>query len=109
MTTIPDTAIVAEKKLTGPPDVVVEVASPSTAAYDRDPEEGKQGAYARIGVPEYWIADPLDHSIEVLVLVEDSYVSLGVFQGEDLLPSRVLPGMTMPVRRFFLREAQLSL
>jgi Uma2 family endonuclease len=96
--------VVAEKKLIGPPDLVVEVASPSTAAYDRDPEEGKWGAYARIGVPEYWIADPLQRSIEVLILVDDTYISLGVFQGDDRLPTRVLPGLSTPVRRFFPRD-----
>jgi Uma2 family endonuclease len=90
--------------LIGPPDLAVEVASPSTAAYDRDPDEGKWGAYARIGVPEYWIADPLDRSIEVLVLADETYDSLGVFQGDDLLPSRVLPGLPTPARRFFPRE-----
>jgi Uma2 family endonuclease len=39
----------------GPPDLVVEIASPSTATYDRD---RKLHAYERGGVPEYWIADP---------------------------------------------------
>lgn len=97
-------SVVAEKQLIGPPDLVVEIASPSTAAYDRDPEEGKWGAYARIGVPEYWIVDPLDRSIEVLVLAGDTYNSLGVFQGDDRLPSRLLPGLPTPVRRFFPRE-----
>jgi Uma2 family endonuclease len=49
--------IVASKRLVGPPDLVVEIASPSTAAYVRDADEGKRGAYARMGVPEYWIVD----------------------------------------------------
>jgi Uma2 family endonuclease len=96
--------IVAEKRLIGPPDLVVEIASPSTAAYDRDPDEGKWGAYARIGVAEYWIADPVHRSIEVLVLEEDTYRSLGTFHGDDRLPSRVLPGIATPLHRFFPRE-----
>jgi Uma2 family endonuclease len=97
--------IIVENRLIGPPDLVVEIASPSTAAYDRDPDEGKRGAYARIGVPEYWIADPLDRSIEVLALEGDHYRSLGVYQGDERLISRLLPGISSPTRRFFPREA----
>ena len=38
-----------------PPDWVLEVASPSTAAKDLD---FKRRAYAAMGVPEYWLFDP---------------------------------------------------
>jgi Uma2 family endonuclease len=96
-------AIITERKLIGPPNLVVEIASPSTAAYDRDAISGKQAAYAQIGVPEYWIADPTTRSIEVLTLEGDHYRSLGSFSGDDQLPSQVLPGLTVPVRRFFPR------
>jgi Uma2 family endonuclease len=89
----------------GPPDLVVEIASPSTAAYDRDPDEGKRGAYARIGVPEYWIVDPLNRSIDVLTLEGDHYRSVGVFQGDDSLTSPLLPGISAPAQRFFPRQA----
>jgi Uma2 family endonuclease len=97
-------AIVERNKIIGAPDLVVEIASPSTMTYDRDVEEGKQGAYARAGVPEYWIADPKARTIEVLALEDDSYTSLGVFQGEDRLPSRVLSGLQFPVRACFPRD-----
>jgi Uma2 family endonuclease len=97
--------VIAEKRLIGPPDLVVEIASPSTAAYDRDAVEGKMAAYARIGVPEYWIVDLSDQSVEVLALEDDRYRSLGVFRGDDRLPSRVIAQFAAPVRRFFPREA----
>ena len=38
-----------------PPDWVLEVASPSTAACDLD---AKRHVYAAMGVPEYWLFDP---------------------------------------------------
>ena len=38
-----------------PPDWVLEVASPSTQARDRDE---KRHRYAAMGVPEYWLFDP---------------------------------------------------
>lgn len=96
--------IVAEKRLTGAPDLVVEIASPSTAAYDRDPVEGKRGAYARLGVAEYWIVDPAARSVEVLSLDGPAYVALGAFSGEQPLVSRVLPGPMPAAARLFPRE-----
>lgn len=97
--------VVAAKRLIGPPDLVIEIASPSTAAYDRDAATGKQGAYARIGVREYWIVDPQARSIEVLVLADDHYELLGTFTGDEELRSSVLPALALPARRFFPREA----
>jgi Uma2 family endonuclease len=95
---------VAQSRLIGPPDLVVEIASPSTAAYDRDPVEGKRGACARIGVREYWIVEPAARTIEVFVLVGDAYAAQGTFSGDDLPPSRVLPDLAIPARQFFPRE-----
>src|ERR1700736_5482994 len=46
---------ITTSRVIGAPDLVVEVSSPGTVGYDRDE---KRGAYARAGVPEYWIADP---------------------------------------------------
>lgn len=96
--------VVAAQRLVGPPDLAVEIASPSTAAYDRDPVEGKRGAYARMGVSEYWIVDPGARTIEVLTLVGEAYSSLGSFGGEQALHSRVLPGALPAAARFFPRE-----
>ena len=50
----------------GPPDLVVEVLSPTTA--QRDKEGGsKFQLYQQQGVREYWIIDPIYQSIEVFV------------------------------------------
>lgn len=93
--------VVAERRLVGPPDLVVEIASPSTAAYDRDPTEGKRGAYARMRVGEYWIVDPAARTVEVLALEGDSYTALGVFHGEAPLLSRALPELRLSAARLF--------
>jgi len=83
----------------GAPDLVVEIASPGTAIHDRNK---KYYAYAQAEVPEYWIADPGTQTVEVLVLEASEYYSLGVFRGQETLPSRVAPGIAeVHVEQFF--------
>ena len=77
---------------------MIEIASPSTAGHDR---RTKQDAYARAGVPEYWIADPYARTIEILRLEGGAYRSLGVFEGGDVLPSAELPELPVRVEQFF--------
>ncbi|TMC86986.1 MAG: Uma2 family endonuclease [Chloroflexi bacterium] len=89
---------VAEKKIIGAPDLVVEVASPSTAAYDRLTKYEK---YAHAGIREYWLVKPTSRSVEVLVLEGREYRSLGIFRGEQTLPSRIVPDLPVGVERFF--------
>lgn len=91
-------AIITPSRIIGPPDLVVEIASPSTAGYDR---REKQDAYARAGVPEYWVVDPSAQTIEVLFLAQGSYHAQGVFHGQATLPSQVVPQLPVPVARFF--------
>lgn len=46
----------------GAPDLVVEVLSPSTMRNDKT---HKKDVYARCGVQEYWIVDPVSKSLEI--------------------------------------------
>jgi Uma2 family endonuclease len=48
-------AIIADRRIRGVPNIIVEVQSPSNSAYD---ERVKLVAYAMAGVPEYAIVDP---------------------------------------------------
>ncbi len=89
---------VQEKRVVGPPDLVIELASPSTALYDR---LTKYDIYARFGVPEYWIAKTATRTVEVLVLEDGKYRSLGIFQGQEKLPSRIVPELPVAVDQFF--------
>jgi Uma2 family endonuclease len=90
---------IAAKKIIGAPDLVVEVASPSTAAYDR---LTKYDTYACSGVAEYWIVKPTSRTVEVLVLENREYRSLGIFSEQQTLPSRILPGLLVRVEQFFV-------
>ena len=85
-------------RIIGAPDLVVEISSPGTVGHDRTE---KQRAYARAGVPEYWIADPASRTVEVLALEHGTYRSLGVFEGKATLPTRIVPDFPVHVEQFF--------
>jgi len=91
---------IADNRILGAPDLVVEVASPSTAIYDR---HNKLDAYAHAGVAEYWIVDTDARTVEALVLAEAGiYRSLGIFRAKAILPSIVVPGLSVAVEKFFM-------
>ena len=74
--------ILKERGVEGPPDLVIEVLSPSTTKHDRT---RKRRFYARNGIREYWIADPDAEAIEVLELIEQglSYRQAGWYGPGD--------------------------
>ncbi len=88
-----------KRHIVGAPELVIEVVSPGSQTYDR---HRKLEAYARAGVPEYWIVDPEASTVEVFVREGSEYVSEGVYQGQTTLPSRIVPGLAATVEQFFV-------
>jgi len=73
----PDTRCrVEDKRLVGPPSLVIEVLSPSTARHDR---QQKFDAYEAHGVGEYWIIDPLHQTLEAWASEAGGFVKRGTF------------------------------
>jgi Uma2 family endonuclease len=62
--------IVHTALIEGPPDLVVEIASPSTRGRDN---VQKAAAYAEASVPEYWLPDPESRTFRMLVLRDGIY------------------------------------
>jgi Uma2 family endonuclease len=89
----------------GAPDLVVEVISPSSAAYDR---LVKHNLYAESGVPEYWLVNLQDQSIEVFVLEGKQYHSPGLFRNEQPIKSLLIPGETLQASLFFNWEWEIK-
>ena len=58
-------AVVTERRIEGPPDLVVEITSPSNPSNDRI---RKAALYPRAGVPEYWIDDPVTRVVDPFAL-----------------------------------------
>ncbi len=63
-------AKVEENGIFGPPDVVVEILSPSTAYYDLIV---KKEVYERVGVKEYWLLDPNRKTFEIYKNTEEGF------------------------------------
>ncbi len=82
----------------GAPDLVAEVLSPTTASRDRGV---KLRAYARFGVQEYWIVDPVAQAIEAYRLTPEGYELVRTFQQTDTLTSALLPEFALPVSAVF--------
>lgn len=79
-------------------DLVVEIVSPDKPK--RDTEE-KPLDYAAAGIPEYWIVDPLNDTITVLVLDGETYIEHGVFQRGQRAESKLLNSFSVSVDEVF--------
>lgn len=87
------------RHIIGAPELVAEIVSPTSETHDR---YRKLMAYARAGVPEYWIVDPDSRTVEILFLESGEYLSQGVFRGKATFPSLIVPGLAVEVEQFFV-------
>ncbi|MCA9795268.1 MAG: Uma2 family endonuclease [Candidatus Eremiobacteraeota bacterium] len=76
----------------GPPDLCVEILSPSTQRHDR---MRKLRLYAAHGVSEYWLVTPSPLLVEVLENVEGAFVTRGVYSDGQTLPSPRFPELEL--------------
>jgi Uma2 family endonuclease len=94
--------VVGAKRLEGPPDLIVEVFSPSTRGFDKTT---KFRLYERFGVREYWMVDPEALYVEVWTWTDGHYAPLGTFLANETFTSPVLEGQNVQVAAIFSPEA----
>ncbi len=82
----------------GPPDLVVEILSPSTSGKDTIV---KRALYQRHGVPEYWIVDPEGRVIYQFVLEAGRYAEARELAVGMRLESATLVGVHFQVDELF--------
>jgi len=70
---------------------------------DRDLVD-KRRDYALAGIPEYWIVDPRDQSVRVLVLESNEYTDAGA---QPVAQSRILPDLKIDVAELFRKASAL--
>ncbi|MGH8896271.1 MAG: Uma2 family endonuclease [Egibacteraceae bacterium] len=80
--------------LEDPPDLVVEVSSPSTKRYDLGV---KRDRYAQEGTPEFWFVDLDRDVVLVSVLGEGGYADPVVYRRRDVIRTKVMPGLAIEV------------
>lgn len=90
--------IITEKNVSGAPDLVIEILSPSTLERDK---LVKRGMYAKYGVKEYWIVDPVAKNIEVMSLGSEGYKLYGIFFIDDVLTSPLIEGFSLRLSEVF--------
>ena len=100
----PDLLYIAPENAPGPDveypshiDLALEIVSPGKDARQRDYED-KRADYARAGVSEYWIVDPQENQVTVLVLQDGTYVDHGIFRIGDIASGLLLPELSIDVR-----------
>jgi Uma2 family endonuclease len=74
--------LIGEKAMEGPPDLCIEVISPSSGTIDR---RDKFKQYAKGEVAFYWIVDPKRKTVEAFQLARGKYKDIGTGGGEDVV------------------------
>ncbi len=106
---IPDLVFVAKDRIdqiaagihiVGAPDLAIEIMSPGSENVRRD-QVVKRQTYARFGIKEYWIVEPIVEVIEICRLQENVLASVGVFRNDDEINSPLLPDLSFTVKDVF--------
>ena len=87
-----------ERGVEGPPDLLIEVLSPSNRGHDL---LLKRSLYARAGVREYWLVDPEARTIEILALDRDALHLTVAASGEKSLDSPLLGHLPITANDLF--------
>lgn len=81
-----------------PPDLVIEILSPSTARNDRF---RKFNIYTEFGVTHYWIIDAEAQGLQAFVLADGRYVAAAMVTAEDIFEPALFLGLTIPLAQLF--------
>lgn len=95
ITVVCDPAKLDDRGCKGPPDLIIEILSPSTARYDRIVKFNK---YREAGVREYWIVDPEEKAVFAYVLKNGEYTA-AIY--DETAPVAVLPGCGIDLTAVF--------
>ena len=91
--------IISEKGCEGAPNLVVEVTSFASSALDR---QQKRELYARYGVKEYWLVDPVSRPIDQMALRDERLTLKGTYSRKDeRITSEIIPELSVQVSQVF--------
>lgn len=87
-----------DKYIAGPPDIIIEIISPSTVKRDR---VEKKNICEKFAVKEYWLIDPANKSLEIFSIKENKYELKAFLETHDKLSSDLLPEFEMELKDLF--------
>src|ERR1019366_6634469 len=93
--------LVGEKAMEGPPDLCVEIISPSSSAIDRT---AKFKQYEKGKVMHYWIVDPKARTIEGYKLARGKYQLTGRGSGEQIVRLPPFADLEIPLGALWWRR-----
>ncbi len=90
--------IITEKNISGAPDLVVEIISPTSGYYDL---VEKKEIYEKFGVKEYWLVDPGKHRVEIYFNEDGKFKLEQRIEKSGQIKSKVLEGFTISLEKLF--------
>ncbi|OCR00144.1 hypothetical protein BCD67_20925 [Oscillatoriales cyanobacterium USR001] len=75
--------------------IAVEIVSPESRTRDY---RFKRSEYSVVGIPEYWIVDPVGQKVTILTLVEGFYEQVE-FRGNEIIVSQTFPELGLTVEQ----------
>ena len=93
--------IVKERGIFGAPDLVIEILSPGTAIHDTIM---KREVYEGYGVREFWLVNPDEKAIEVLILKDNVFRRHSYARKEGTVNSNVLDCFSVDLKDVFARS-----
>lgn len=91
--------IITNDGIMGIPDLVVEIISPSSISRDR---YTKYNLYERFGIPEYWLLDVKNQSLEIFILKDKKYELFEfALEGSGKVKSKAIKGFKMDIEAIF--------
>jgi len=92
------THLVGEKAMHGPPDLAIEVTSPTSVEIDRT---DKFNQYRDAGVAIYWIVDPIAKTIEAWRIENGQYVLAGRGENAQVVQLPPFVDLSIPLSRLW--------
>ncbi|MGH9904496.1 MAG: Uma2 family endonuclease [Pyrinomonadaceae bacterium] len=92
--------VTSEQRITGAPDIVIEILSPGSENRRRDLLVKRQ-LYAKYGVTEYWIVDTENRSVWVYRLQGQTLEETATLSENDEVTSPLLPGFHLTIGTIF--------
>lgn len=92
--------IASGDRITGAPDLVIEIVSPGVENERRD-RLAKRQLYGKHGVKEYWIVDFEKRNVEVYALRASTLELKSILTEHDVITSTVMPGYCCKVASIF--------